>query len=47
MGKEKQLKLASVANQETDINEADKQKLHNGLRILARIIAEKMAKESK
>jgi len=40
MGKQKHIKLSSVANQEPDVNEVDRQKLHNGLRILARIIAE-------
>jgi len=47
MGKKKQIKLPLVVNQEPGVNEADRQKLHDGLRILSRIIAEKMFRESK
>ena len=47
MGKKKQTKISSVSNQEPDINKVDRQKPNDGLRILSRIIAEKMFKEPK
>jgi excisionase family DNA binding protein len=47
MGKNKQIRLSSVANQEPDVNDTDSQKLYDGFVVMARIIAKEMAKEIK
>ena len=47
MGKQKQIELPLVVNQELDVNEADRQKLYDGFVVMARIFAKEMAKELK